>query len=114
MLRELAERWVTALRSGDYKQGVGSLSRSTDDNIYTYCCLGVLLDLVGTEDEMKQHYFKGHAHNRHYQNHSVGIPQAEFRKRVGLDEKLMHRAIELNDAEKSFDTIANYIEEELL
>lgn len=38
--RRVIRRWVNALRSGKYKQGVGHLN--TDDG---FCCLGVLCDL---------------------------------------------------------------------
>jgi len=41
MKKEIADKWVRALRSGEYKQGNGSLLR--DGN---YCCLGVLCDLA--------------------------------------------------------------------
>lgn len=40
--RELIQKWVTALRSGEYKQGRGHL-RDGDE----YCCLGVLCDISG-------------------------------------------------------------------
>jgi hypothetical protein len=45
MKQEIKERWINALRSGDYKQGVGRL-RSIDDR---YCCLGVLCDVVKSD-----------------------------------------------------------------
>lgn len=35
--------WLEALRSGEYKQGVGVLHNETED---TYCCLGVLCDVA--------------------------------------------------------------------
>lgn len=35
--RDIAERWVAALRSGEYRQGEGRLYR-----LGYYCCLGVL------------------------------------------------------------------------
>ncbi len=38
----MRDRWIPALRSGDYVQGHGAL-RSQDDR---YCCLGVLTDLL--------------------------------------------------------------------
>jgi len=41
MNKEIAKKWVEALRSGNYKQGHCQL-RSTDNK---YCCLGVLCDL---------------------------------------------------------------------
>lgn len=41
--RELMEKWVAALRSGDYKQGTEALYCYDDDkNSESYCCLGVL------------------------------------------------------------------------
>lgn len=39
------EEWVTALRSGEYRQGKGFLRNSDDE----YCCLGVLCDLAGMQ-----------------------------------------------------------------
>ena len=39
MNKELKEKWITALRSGEYKQGQ-TLLHSDEDN--SYCCLGVL------------------------------------------------------------------------
>jgi hypothetical protein len=41
MDNDIKERWVTALRSGEYRQGRGSLHPDAD----TYCCLGVLCSL---------------------------------------------------------------------
>lgn len=40
--RELVKDWIAALKSGQYQQGQGKL-RGWDD---TYCCLGVLVDLI--------------------------------------------------------------------
>lgn len=45
MDKHIAERWVQALRSGQYKQGVGELHPSSK----SYCCLGVLCDLYRIE-----------------------------------------------------------------
>ena len=41
MNSKIKKRWLTALRSGDYKQSKNSL-KSSDG----YCCLGVLCDVV--------------------------------------------------------------------
>lgn len=38
---EIKAQWLTALRSGDYRQGQGSLKRDGK-----FCCLGVLCDLA--------------------------------------------------------------------
>lgn len=44
MKKAIAMKWVEALRSGKYKQGLGRL-HNPDTN--TYCCLGVLRDISG-------------------------------------------------------------------
>lgn len=43
---EWRDRWVTALRSGDYSQGVGSLMGAED----TFCCLGVLCNIFNPDN----------------------------------------------------------------
>lgn len=45
MNKHIAERWVQALRSGQYKQGQGELHPDPE----SYCCLGVLCDLYRVE-----------------------------------------------------------------
>jgi len=43
--KEIADMWVQALRSGEYRQGRGRLKREDG----AMCCLGVLCDLVPSE-----------------------------------------------------------------
>lgn len=40
------EKWIRALRSGDYDQGKGTLISGADAPRPLFCCLGVLCDLV--------------------------------------------------------------------
>ena len=48
---EIKERWVKALKSGDYKQGAEVLARRDPVEGETfYCCLGVLCDIAAGED----------------------------------------------------------------
>ena len=42
---EIKSRWVAALRSGEYQQGIAALRPTSD----TFCCLGVLCDVVMPE-----------------------------------------------------------------
>jgi hypothetical protein len=51
---ELKSSWTDSLLSGDYSQGQGSLrqrvlSPNTEGYTYTYCCLGVLCDLLAKQ-----------------------------------------------------------------
>jgi len=41
----LLNKWVKALRSGNYRQSTGYL-RSEDEKGYKYCCLGALCDIT--------------------------------------------------------------------
>jgi hypothetical protein len=49
MKADIKERWLVALRSGDYEQGVQSLK--TKEN--KFCCLGVLCDLYLQETQQE-------------------------------------------------------------
>lgn len=48
MKEEIKNKWVAALRSGEYKQGNGRLRDSANG----FCCLGVLCDLYSKEKEV--------------------------------------------------------------
>lgn len=54
--REFAEKWIKALKSGEYKQGRHTLYDNVDDE-KVYCCLGVAC-LVGgaTEEDLLDYY----------------------------------------------------------
>lgn len=45
---EIKSRWLAALRSGDYLQGMSRLKTIVDENT-RYCCLGVLCELAAAE-----------------------------------------------------------------
>lgn len=50
MNREVRDRWVAALRSGDYAQGARALAyRESVSTELRYCCLGVLCDLASRD-----------------------------------------------------------------
>lgn len=53
MKKEIAERWVEALRSGAY----GQTQQVLNDGKGNYCCLGVLCDVV--KDEVKGEWHEG-------------------------------------------------------
>lgn len=49
--KEFAQKWIEALRSGNYKQGFGRLLQEQDKNEKTYCCLGVACDVLKIDEE---------------------------------------------------------------
>jgi hypothetical protein len=51
MKKEIAEKWVAALRSGEYEQGTGCMVQGFDSP--KFCCLGVLADIYRKEVSKK-------------------------------------------------------------
>jgi hypothetical protein len=54
MDNELKQKWIAALRSGEYKQGIGQLIARTHAGEVKHCCLGVLAELAGIDREELQ------------------------------------------------------------
>jgi hypothetical protein len=92
MNKELKERWVAALRSGDYPQTQNELCNSEG-----YCCLGVLCDIVdntkwkNSEDGVISYDFGDSQHNefpaiRWLVNVSLGYVTAQYLSTLN-DEK---------------------------
>jgi hypothetical protein len=50
---ELKNEWCEALRSGKFKQGKSLLCNKTDKKNPTYCCLGVLAEILVKKDLLK-------------------------------------------------------------
>ena len=94
MDRALRDRWVAALRSGDYKQGRVYLHNSEGD---TWCCLGVLCDVAGFRVTPRRRMFPTH---RALQG-------------MRLNEEIAYDLAHLNDDGASFGHIANVIEREV-
>lgn len=46
MKKDIMEKWITALKSGEYKQTKFYLKAAKSKKSYGYCCLGVLCDLA--------------------------------------------------------------------
>jgi hypothetical protein len=57
MKKEIAKKWIKALRSGKYKQGTHFLKQYDNENKPPkYCCLGVLCELYN--ESMKKNHKK--------------------------------------------------------
>jgi hypothetical protein len=108
MLKTWKKKWIEALRGGKYKQTTRYLRRENG----TYCCLGVICDLVAPENW-------GNVNNN-------GVLNFTFQDEIALDwlpRTLMRKLcitheeettlISMNDAGSTFDDIANHIEENL-
>lgn len=96
--KEFAEKWVAALRSGEYKQGSFGLYRPSN---CSYCCLGVACVLAGQSPEniIRQWIDKPIS----------GIPDELIGN--GGNNDLVHDLSEMNDHDgKTFPEIADWIE----
>jgi hypothetical protein len=119
---ELKQKWVTALRSGDYKQGQGKLRyRLEHQEEDRFCCLGVLCDVAGVEWESVNLRAYGGEREIEYR---VDNPEGGFSSITSLPIAISDLAefelgtqdslILLNDTEgKDFEFIADWIEENL-
>lgn len=135
---EIKQKWVNALRSGEYEQGDGKLYSGKG-----YCCLGVLCDLyskennlkwefrgddvIKTEDEIvpsqlqKCDYFYFDDESEFLPNSvqewaelSVNNPQVKVELEDDEDElHYFDEIANLNDHGYSFTQLANIIEEQL-
>lgn len=99
-------KWIEALRSGKYLQGTGCLRREE-----TFCCLGVLCDVVDPA---------GWQHGAYCYNGQIrqaSLPP-NLKGELGLHDDDLEiscgRFVIMNDMERrSFDFIADYVEKHL-
>jgi hypothetical protein len=106
---DLKERWIAALRSGDYKQGRASLR----DHNNNFCCLGVLCDVYDpTKWDTPEYSYEG----EFYYLPTKLEELIGFYKKVSPTGSEVSVSIQgnltmLNDGLKfDFDQIADYIE----
>jgi hypothetical protein len=109
MNQEIKANWVAALRSGDYKQGAGKL-RAVSNN---FCCLGVLCDLAVKEGvgEWELYMLDGSVYKF---GRYTGSPSDKLHEWANLPMSSVGILTKMNDQQgKSFNEIADYIEENL-
>lgn len=83
MNQEVKEKWLAALRSGDYVQGTGTMRRIPDDGPDRFCCLGVLCEVAITEGvAVRREQVVG----RYAYDGRVGFLPDSVRDWAGLDE----------------------------
>ena len=117
MRQEIKEKWVTALRSGEYKQGREYLKTLSGENTY-YCCLGVLCELAlkeGVNLTTGKGCLTDDTFTIHYNGESTSPSGTVLQwADLPLDGEIVNDLIQKNDVDgESFDQIADYIEAEL-
>lgn len=122
MKTKIKKQWIAALLSGDYKQGRGRLALIVSDDETRYCCLGVLCELAVKEGIVEKEKAMDGYHYKYFSDHDVHmsvLPKA-VQTWAGLDTYYGWQNLttgqsltSLNDAGRSFENIAQVIEEKL-
>lgn len=102
MDKQIKTEWVSTLRSGKYKQAAGSLRTN-----YGYCCLGVLCDIAG-KGKWKSYEDGGYGYETQHTISRQWIP-SDLEFEIGNIPQ--HELANMNDDDRSFDEIADWIEE---
>ncbi len=118
MKPEIKEKWLAALRSGEYQQCAGALRRSDHHGNLTHCCLGVLCDLAAKDGIGKweaEHFISGGYRD-------IGLLTGEvvewagtqdYNPDVVVDDAKGSNLAMLNDNGRTFAEIADVIEAQL-
>lgn len=111
MNKEIKEKWITALKSGEYKQGKGTLNANEE-----FCCLGVLADLYLKE---KNREWEIQSDGKHLIDGNSAYLSQECKLWAGLNDgnptPLGYKlgVANLNDEGATFEEIAAIIEKGL-
>lgn len=115
MQSEAKSIWLTALRSGEYPQSFHVLHRTAEvkDGIpIGYCCLGVFCKAMGLSETFDSYRNGVFTYNVQNFSSTTMLP-VDFAEDMGIDSDEMQKLITMNDCGKSFEEIANWIEENL-
>jgi hypothetical protein len=109
---QIKQKWVDALRSGEYQQGQCYLRTNSG-----FCCLGVLCDLYGKENNVEWN-LANNGHNYKFQEFESYLPSSvmkwadlEYCNPPVNDEE--STLVRLNDSGSTFEQIADVIEHQL-
>lgn len=116
MKQEIKKKWVTALRSGKYRQGRGKLKVALEEAEggfnFGHCCLGVLCDLrlKKTTDPIKKRSLEFQIENGSFLPKNV----IEWAGLNGTNPVINGVTLSsINDSGETFEYIADVIEKEL-
>lgn len=116
--KQFKKRWIAALRSGKYTQGVGRLGQSNNGK-YLHCCLGVACEIVGVPRQVISRNNMIMSSTLLNNSEIPVILKSVENAKVTLPTKrgniytVCDKLAKMNDSGKSFERIANYIEKNL-
>jgi hypothetical protein len=113
MTKKMKNKWLKALRSGNYKQGQETLCSTINDK-REYCCLGVLCRIAGLPEVKLDFDNEIEFHMPDKSSCDAKELNSDMRKFFGITKRQMEILIEKNDDEQlSFKEIANWIEKNI-
>jgi hypothetical protein len=113
MNSEIKEKWVAALRSGEYGQTCSQLKRDVENDKQHYCCLGVLGVIAGLHFYGSNEFAEDAEVDAFEENEEGNLPPTNYPALIkfGLTDKMVDKCINMNDTEHlSFAEIADYVE----
>lgn len=97
---EIKQKWLDALRSGEYEQAKGALRKQDDEGNDLFCCLGVLCDIVAKGDWVEAQEYDDQpvefGFNVEYHDYHTGDPRTYFES--GVLPKQILNIVGLEDA----------------
>ena len=102
---QIKQKWVDALRSGEYQQTQRYLHKKDG-----FCCLGVLCDLYGKENNVE--WTPSGFNNAYAFQDKESHPPSSVMEWAGVGDEIGTLG-ELNDKGSTFNEIADLIEEHL-
>src|SRR5688572_29009191 len=109
MKKRIKKLWIEALKSGEYSQGKGRLRRQdscfdTDSIVDSYCCLGVLCDVLEKNKifEKKKFKFKDGKCITNEGSYGCELPHTIL-EALKMTPKSQEKLVEMNDSkDKNF------------
>lgn len=109
--QEIKEKWLTALRSGEYKQTTQTLYDPKNDS---YCCMGVLGVICGMDKNELAQKDMFYVPNYRKDDRTIDsdlIPDIMKYRTMGAG--IPTKPVTLNDEGSPFSEIADYIEQNI-
>jgi hypothetical protein len=109
MNKKIADMWVAALRSGQYRKTTGKLCKIAKNGNKGWCCLGVLTDLYNREYKKNQAHVGGGLLSFTVENWS-GMCSMDGKLRYNKNVTSLSRLNDCKKNKRSFSRMANIIE----
>lgn len=122
--KKFKEKWVAALRSGEFKQVTGALSAQFVDDTYDknkptettkigFCCLGVACKIMHPKLPLRNKALISES----YFESKIKVPKLLHGSPLVSEEEhynpVVEKLVDMNDKRVSFKRIANFIEKNL-